>query len=145
MEDNENMNQENSQLDPVLERLQQLFPDADTQTLTEGFESIMKAHPEIDMLELSTDALFAQFAAGRTDTLDAVYETYSDFVSAMNREIQRQVDARTGRATYGANARTGGPQAGFTQAQREMLNAWNETYPEYAMTGREYINMLKNA
>ena len=128
----------------LLERLEQLLPDQDPAKLAEGFDALIQAHTEADLVALCADPLFLQFASGRRDPLDVLYDSYQQFSEVLKQEIERQVQARTQRTTATASARTSAPSAGLNQAQIATLAEWNRAYPEYAMTTREYAAMLKN-
>lgn len=143
MENNELENRENPE-QAILERLEQLFPDTEPAKLAEGFDALIQAHPEADLTGLCTDPLFAQYAQGRGEALDVMYESYRRFADTLSEEIERQVRARTQRASGAYTARTSAPEAGLSPAQSAILAEWNRAYPEYAMNTREYAAMLKN-
>lgn len=143
MENQELDNRENPQ-QAILERLEQLFPDTEPEKLAEGFDALIQAHPEADLAGLCTDPLFAQYAAGRGEALDVMYESYRHFSDTLSEEVERQVRARTQRASGACTARTSAPDAGLSPTQSATLAEWNRTYPEYAMSTREYAAMLKN-
>lgn len=129
----------------LLERMEQLFPDMEPSRLAEGFDALVQAHPEADLAGLCTDELFIQYASGRSEPLDVLYESYRHFDETLSQEVERRVHARTQRASGSSAARTSPPGAGLSQAQASMLAEWNRAYPEYAMSTREYAAMLKNA
>ena len=128
----------------LIERFAELFPDMEKDALQEGFDALCQSYPELDLNELCTDAVFAAFAAGRAEALDVIYEKYLELVKLIEKEVERQVRARTQRATGSSSRQTGAPRAGLSEAQAAMLAEWNRAYPEYAMNSREYAAMLKN-
>ena len=128
----------------LLDRFAELFPEMEKSALYEGFDALCQAYPELDLAALCTDEVFAAFAAGRTEALDVIYEKYLELVKLIEKEVQRQVRARTQRSTGSSSAQTGSPRAGLSEAQAAMLAEWNRAYPDYAMNAREYAAMLKN-
>ena len=69
----------------LLEQMEQLFPDMEPSRLAEGFDALVQAHPEADLAGLCTDELFIQYASGRSEPLDVLYESYrAGFMRAPN-------------------------------------------------------------
>lgn len=114
-------------------------PNAQEEFIRQDIENFRERHPDEDIAKVDGNKAFRRFAGSRygKEPLADLWDDFLDVTgNAKNAAVERQKD-RSERSTGSGNS---GKPVALTNAQQEMLDRWNENYPEMKMTAKEFLN-----
>lgn len=94
-------------------------------------------YPDVDPAKLEGNERFRRFAKGRLykEALADIYEDYMEFASESERAALAKKDSKDSRSTGTGGS---GGEGALSAAEDKALKEWNERYPNYKMTAKEW-------
>lgn len=105
-------------------------------------ELLLEKH-NIHAEELEKNAKFMKFVKGKTiSNLTETYEDFVDFIGESEAEAIKKVMSKEIRSTSGGKSSNSGGNYGLTDAQKALVDEWNEENPGIKMSYKQFAEKL---
>ena len=105
-------------------------------------ELLLEKH-NIDADDLEKNSKFMKFVKGKSiSDLCEVYEDFVDFIGQTEADAIIKTKSKEERSTSGGKNANAGGSHGLTDAQKQLVDEWNEENPRLKMSYKDYAEKL---